>query len=474
MIKKQISLKQNQEYKKRIELIQGFEFPTACTRVRVSPDLDYIIATGVYMPTIKLFELRELSLKCLRGCDSEIIDFCYLDSDYKKLAFAQMDRNIEFHAAYGKHYKTRVPKMPRHIIYNQHACDLIVGCSGNEVYRMSLDEGKFLNPFVTDIPNVNKVLYNPSLDLVLVGGENGLVETWDYQNLRRLGTKRLNGGSEVTAMQLDPTSGFQYLIGSQDGMVKMYDLRYDGEVLSMQHRYKKPIKNIKFHNASRKIVSADFNMIKIYDKDSGALFTNIEPRNPINDIELFGDSGMILVASEGTRIGTYYIPALGPAPRWCSYIENITEELEQEQHVTVYDEFKFLSYEDLERLNCLKLLETKLVKSYMHGFLMKKKLYTQLKRANDPFDYQKYRKDQIKAKMDAKTKNRIRIVDQKPKRGINDEFKHEDDRFKAMFADPNFLVNKASDEYLRRHPSERPKRYKPKAVFEYIKPFEED
>lgn len=49
-------------------------------------------------------------MKCLRGTDSEVVDFCYLDEDYKKLAFALIDRNIEFHAAYGKHYKTRVPK----------------------------------------------------------------------------------------------------------------------------------------------------------------------------------------------------------------------------------------------------------------------------------------------------------------------------------------------------------------------------
>ena len=131
-------------------------------------------------------------------------------------------------------------------------------------------------------------------------------------------------------MRLDPSSGFQYLVGSVDGMVKMYDLRYDGEILSMQHRYRKPILNIKLHETSKKILSADFNMIKIYDKNTGALFTNIEPKDCINDIELFGNSGMILVASEGVRIGQYYIPALGPAPKWCSYIENITEELEQE------------------------------------------------------------------------------------------------------------------------------------------------
>ena len=45
---------------------------------------------------------------------------------------------------------------------------------------MSLDEGKFLNPFVTDIPNLNKVAYNSFLDLILVAGDNGLAEIWDY------------------------------------------------------------------------------------------------------------------------------------------------------------------------------------------------------------------------------------------------------------------------------------------------------
>ena len=108
----------------------------------------------------------------------------------------------------------------------------------------------------------------------------------------------------------------------------MYDLRYDGEVLSMQHRYRKPILQIKTHYGSRKIISADFNMIKIYDKDSGALFTNIEPKAVVNDFEIVPESGMILVASEEERIGTYYVPSLGPAPKWCSYLENITEELE--------------------------------------------------------------------------------------------------------------------------------------------------
>ena len=89
----------------------------------------------MYPPTIKIFETEELSMKCLRGVDSEIVRFTFLDDDYTKLAFASSDRNIDFHAQYGKHYKTRIPKFPRDITYNPYTCDLLVSASSNEIYR---------------------------------------------------------------------------------------------------------------------------------------------------------------------------------------------------------------------------------------------------------------------------------------------------------------------------------------------------
>ncbi len=62
---------------------------------------------------MKIFETKELSMKCQRGLDSEVVKFNILNSDYTKIAFACVDRNIELHAQYGRHYKTRIPKMPR-------------------------------------------------------------------------------------------------------------------------------------------------------------------------------------------------------------------------------------------------------------------------------------------------------------------------------------------------------------------------
>ena len=64
----------------------------------MSEDQQYIIASGIYPPTLKIYETKELSMKCQRGLDSEIVKFHVLNEDYTKIAFAQIDRNIEFHA----------------------------------------------------------------------------------------------------------------------------------------------------------------------------------------------------------------------------------------------------------------------------------------------------------------------------------------------------------------------------------------
>ena len=41
------------------------------------------------------------------------------------------------------------------------------------------------------------------------------------------------------------------------------------------------------------------------------------------------------MAAEQSRVLSYYVPALGPAPRWCSFLDVITEELEEEDSSTV-------------------------------------------------------------------------------------------------------------------------------------------
>jgi ribosome biogenesis protein ENP2 len=36
------------------------------------------------------------------------------------------------------------------------------------------------------------------------------------------------------------------------------------------------------------------------------------------------------MAGDATKILQFFLPSIGPAPKWCSYLENITEELEED------------------------------------------------------------------------------------------------------------------------------------------------
>lgn len=74
------------DIKRRIELIQDFDMPGVSTTVKVSKDGKYILATGIYKPRIKCFDVNNLSLKFERCFDSEAITFEVLSNDYSKVS----------------------------------------------------------------------------------------------------------------------------------------------------------------------------------------------------------------------------------------------------------------------------------------------------------------------------------------------------------------------------------------------------
>ena len=37
----------------------------------------------------------------------------------------------------------------------------------------------------------------------------------------------------------------------------------------------------------------------------------------------------------------YFVPSLGPAPRWCSFLEGLTEELEESTAPVLYDDYRY-------------------------------------------------------------------------------------------------------------------------------------
>jgi ribosome biogenesis protein ENP2 len=178
----------------------------------------------------------------------------------------------------------------------------------------------------------------------------------------------------------------------------------------------------------------------------------------VNDVEVCGDgSGMIFAPVEREKIGTYFIPELGPAPKWCAFLENLTEELEESNATTVYDDFKFVTPTDLEKLNASHLIGTPILKAYMHGYFMELGAYQKLKRLSDPFAIEKFKQEQIEKRL-SKQRERIQVTKKTtPNVKVNQQFVDDllaqkdtgkkktdvskmlqDERFKSMFEDKEF------------------------------------
>ncbi len=43
------------------------------------------------------------------------------------------------------------------------------------------------------------------------------------------------------------------------------------------------------------------------------------------------------------RVGAYFLPQLGHAPAWCSFLDTITEELQEENTSSIYEDYKFIT-----------------------------------------------------------------------------------------------------------------------------------
>lgn len=106
----------------------------------------------------------------------------------------------------------------------------------------------------------------------------------------------------------------------------------------------------------------------------------------------------------------YFVPALGTAPKWCSYLEAITEELEESKSAAcrffrivcgparskihrfvVYDDYKFVTKEELDQLSLSHLIGSSVLRAYMHGYFLDKRLYDKAQLMTQPFAYEKYK-----------------------------------------------------------------------------------
>ncbi|EZA53311.1 hypothetical protein DMN91_005222 [Ooceraea biroi] len=465
-------LKKNVDIRRRIELIQDFDMPGVSTSIRVSKDGQYILATGTYKPRVKCFDVNNLSLKFERCFDSEVVTFEVLSDDYSKLIFLQCDRYVEFHAIHGKYYRLRVPHFGRDLKYHYPSCDAFIVGNSNEIYRINLERGQFLQSFVTEANSINKCEINPLHHLLMVGTQDGKIEAWDPRSKNRVGTldcalhcitqDKMEAVPAITALKCQ--GGLNVGVGTSTGQVLLYDIRSGKPFFVKDHMYGLSIKCIDFHQKMDLVYSMDSSIVKIWERDNGKLYTSIEAQHDFNDLCVIPDTGMLLMANETTKMQTYYIPSLGPAPYWCSFLDNLTEELEELNYDIIYDDYKFVTEKELNELGLSHLKGTNLLRAYMHGYFIDIRLYRKARDVMKPFEFAEYKKRRIREKIDEEAASRVQIqklpsINQELALKLMDNANNKnkkkrassnllnDERFKALFNNPDFQIDQNSEEY---------------------------
>jgi ribosome biogenesis protein ENP2 len=457
-----------------VELLQDFDFEEASQCVRVSEDGDWVMSTGTYkvrfaparfttlantqQPQMHVHYLPHLSLSFARHTNTLNQTFRLLSSDYTKSMHLQSDRVIEFHTAGGLHYSTRIPRYGRDLIYDRRSAECLVPSVGvnpeglGECYRLNLEVGRFMRSYEIDVGGddsavagagtlqggINAGAVNTgaiaedSHNLLAFGTSIGTVEFWDSRSRNRVGIlsapqNDFEGRAEISAMTYH-RSGLELAVGNSNGLVHLYDLRSPQPLLKKDQGYGFPIKNIIYldsntstraQTAEPKILTADKRIIKIWDPRDGAAWTSVEPAVDLNHVEWVKDSGMLLTANEGKQQHSFFIPQLGPAPKWCAFLDNIVEEMAEDPNDPnafgqgaageVYDNFKFLTMQQLQQLNLDHLVgTTSLLRPYMHGYFVAQKLYEEARMISNPDLWQEQRAKSVAEKINKERESRIR------------------------------------------------------------------
>jgi len=262
-------------------------------------------------------------------------------------------------------------------------------------------------------------------------------------------------------------------VGTSSGQVLLYDIRSSRPLVIKDHMYGSPIVDIKFlksdssRTTEQLIATCDHHIVKIWDPKEGKPYTSIQsPQNTgkINDMCIWPGSGLIMLAMESPVINTFFVPSLGPAPKWCSFIEDLTQELEGESIDKKYADFTFVTCATVENIGLMHLVGTPLIKSYMHGFLIDNRLHKKMYNLSEPYSFINSRtkthlREHPKAEISTTTTlektshvktNTSYLLDQSQNKKMKKPLTTvlEDDRFKAMFIDSSFSIDENSSEYM--------------------------
>ena len=467
----------------RIELLHDLEFPHFARCIFRTPNGSHLFAAGDYPPRLKCFDVNQLSMKYSFNADMPILGGVSLSPDFRKFALRGEGRVITIHHSAAIVDRLRVPHIQRCLVYHENAGELISsGCSA-ELFRISLETGSFVESYKTcSQDGVNSMDIFASNGLIVAACENGVVEAIDPRSQKPAGHVTVTGPgslsghstrSPLTSVATDD-GGVLFSCGTEDGSVMIYDLRLGKPLLQKQHMNGLPIVKTYFFKGrsattgqASYVLSADTRSLKIWSKLDGTNFTTLDSPVDIYDFTLLkaqhnlappyecDDSGVVCLCCDAPRVQVHFIPQLGVAPKWASFLDILTEELEEKDSTVVYEDFKFVSKEEMASLGITAQdVEDGKVRPAMHGCYIENALYREIKAVVDPGALNRHIQENAKKKTEARWENRISKFKRKPEHDEGQEViaaaAATDPRFAAALAkNAAFAVDKNNPEYAK-------------------------
>jgi ribosome biogenesis protein ENP2 len=94
---------------------------------------------------------------------------------------------------------------------------------------------------------------------------------------------------------------------------------------------------------------ASWYIILIFQPDTNQL--SLHPPSALLQLTPVPGSGLLFGALNAPQLSSWYIPELGPAPKWASLLDNVTEEMAEDLSGVgkgAYADFKFVDKSELD------------------------------------------------------------------------------------------------------------------------------
>lgn len=198
----------------------------------------------------------------------------------------------------------RLPTYGRTLAYHSPSAEAYIACTGTEVFRFNLEEGRYMTPInigkgldrttYDEVEGVNVIDVNPRHGLLSMGldGGGGIIEFWDPRSRTAL-TRLTLPTSEllpiqpfeqnpftpqqklsITALSSHPSDGLSLAVGTSTGHTLLYDLRSPSPFAVKDQGYGEPMRTVEWlrgggaQEDNGRVVSADSKVIKIWDKNN--------------------------------------------------------------------------------------------------------------------------------------------------------------------------------------------------------------